>query len=445
MSAVSERECDKRMISVVVVWVFSQQQHLPRICACITSFVLLCYNFVALLHLYKIAKIMSSIYNARGVSAQKEDVHEAIKNLDKGLFPDAFCKILPDHISGDPEQCCIMHADTAGTKSVLAYLYWKETGDVSVWKGIAQDAMVMNIDDMICAGATNDFVLSSTIARNKNLIGKEVLQAVIQGCEELIQEWKKFGVNIYMAGGETADVGDVIRTIDVGYTAFARLPRKNVIRISPKPGDVIVGLASFGQSVYESSFNSGIGCNGLTSARHDILQKSYAKDYPESFDPAMPEAVCYIGKHRLTDRAANGLSIGQMLLSPTRTFAPLIREVVEQFGSRLHGIVHNTGGAQSKCLKYISEPVRLVKDNLFGTPLIFQLIQEASNVSLHEMYQVFNMGTRLEIYTDSQTAAEIVAMAQRYRIDAQLCGYVESAPLKEVQIRTGSGEVISYF
>lgn len=387
---------------------------------------------------------MSSIYNARGVSAQKEDVHEAIRNLDKGLYPNAFCKILPDYAAHNDDYCCIMHADTAGTKSILAYLYWKETGDLSVWKGIAQDAMVMNIDDMICAGATNHFILSSTIARNKHLITKEVLSAVINGCEELIQEWKKYGIDIYMAGGETADVGDVIRTIDVGYTAFARFERKNVISIAPKPGDVIVGLASFGKSVYEHEYNSGIGCNGLTSARHDILNKDYAKKYPESFDASIPDEVCYIGKHSMTDKAANGIDIGKMLLSPTRTFAPIIKEAVEKYRNEIHGIVHNTGGAHTKCLKYITDPVRLVKDNLFEPPLIFQLIQQASHVSLHEMYQVFNMGTRLELYTDRATAQNIIDIAGKYDVEARIIGYAEACERKEVLIKTGAGEEIRY-
>jgi phosphoribosylformylglycinamidine cyclo-ligase len=387
---------------------------------------------------------MSNKYNARGVSAQKEDVHEAIKNLDKGLYPHAFCKILPDYIAHDEQFCCIMHADTAGTKSILAYLYWKETGDVSVWKGIAQDAMVMNIDDMICAGATNHFVLSSTIARNKNLITKEVLSAVIQGCEELIQEWKKFGIEIYMAGGETADVGDLVKTIDVGYTAFARYERKNVINIAPQAGDVIVGFASFGQSAYESEYNSGIGCNGLTSARHDILNKTYAQKYPESFDSSIPDEVCYIGKHQTTDKAANGIDIGKLLLSPTRTFAPIIKEAVEKYRNEIRGIVHNTGGAHTKCLKYIQNPVRLVKNNLFEPPLIFQLIQEAANTSLQEMYQVFNMGTRLELYTDSVTAEAIIAIASKYQVEAKIVGYVEACDHKEVVVTTPGGEQIVY-
>lgn len=383
---------------------------------------------------------MSDLYSKRGVSAQKEDVHHAIKNLDKGLFPNAFCKILPDTLTGSEEHCCIMHADTAGTKSIIAYLYWKETGDLSVWKGIAQDAIVMNIDDMICSGATNNFVLSSTIARNKNLIPKEVLGAVIQGCDELLREWKSYGIDIQMAGGETADVGDLVKTIDVGYTAFARFERKNVITIQPQPGDVIVGFASFGQSTYEQAYNSGIGCNGLTSARHDILDKSYATQYPESYDGNLPPEVCYIGKHKLTDMAENGIPVGKLLLSPTRTFAPIIKHAVENYREAIHGIVHNTGGAQTKCLKYIEQPVRLIKDNLFNPPLIFNLIQEASKISYHEMYQVFNMGTRLELYTDQQTAEAIISFAKTLDVDAQIVGRVEASEQKEVIIRSQFGE-----
>ncbi|HOZ50392.1 MAG TPA: AIR synthase-related protein [Chitinophagaceae bacterium] len=384
---------------------------------------------------------MSNLYSQRGVSAQKEDVHEAIKNLDKGLFPNAFCKILPDFTSNDPAFCCIMHADTAGTKSIIAYLYWKETGDLSVWKGIAQDAIVMNIDDMICAGATSNFILSSTIARNKNLIPKEVLSAIINGCEELIQEWKKYGIDIHMAGGETADVGDLVKTVDIGYTAFARFERKNVISINPQPGDVILGFASFGQSTYETSLNSGIGCNGLTSARHDLLDKSY-KNYPESFDPNMADEVCYIGKHKLTDIAENGLTIGQMLLSPTRTFAPIVKQVVEKYGQEIHGIVHNTGGGQTKCMKYIDGNVRLIKDNLFTPPPIFQLIQEASKIDYREMYQVFNMGNRLDIYTSEVIANEIISLAATFNIDAQIIGRVEAAEKKELVIKSEFGEFV---
>lgn len=383
---------------------------------------------------------MSDLYAKRGVSAQKEDVHHAIKNLDKGLYPYAFCKILPDILTGSEEHCCIMHADTAGTKSILAYMYWKETGDLSVWKNIAQDAIVMNIDDMICAGATDNFVLSSTIARNKHLIPKEVLGAIIQGCDELLGEWKQYGINIQMAGGETADVGDLVKTIDVGYTAFARMERKQVISINPKPGDVVLGLASYGQASYETEFNSGIGCNGLTSARHDILEKSYGKNYPESYDASLESEVCYIGKYKMTDLAENGMPIGKLLLSPTRTFAPIIKYAVENYGKHIHGIVHNTGGAHTKCLKYLAEPVRIVKDNLFPTPLIFELIQKSSRVSYHEMYQVFNMGTRLELYTDILTAEKIIAFAQGLRVEAQVIGHVETCTRKEVIIRNIHGE-----
>ncbi len=402
--------------------------------------------FCIFVFLIEIILAMNSIYNSRGVSAQKEDVHEAIKNLDKGLFPNAFCKILPDYIANDDDYCCIMHADTAGTKSVLAYLYWKETGDLSVWKGIAQDAMVMNIDDMICAGATNHFILSSTIARNKNLIPKEVLSAVINGCEELIQEWKKFGIHIHNAGGETADVGDVVRTIDVGYTAFARFKKENVIKISPKPGDLIIGLASFGKAVYESEYNSGIGCNGLTSARHDILNKSYSKNFPESYDAKIPDEVVYIGNYRLTDKLENGMDIGKMILSPTRTYAPIIKEIVEKHHSFIHGIVHNTGGAHTKCLKYIDSNVQLIKDNLFTPPLIFQLIQKASNASVEEMYQVFNMGTRLELYVSNQASADdIISIAKQYDVEAQVIGKVVESDKKSVMLNAYNGQKIVYY
>ncbi len=386
---------------------------------------------------------MSNLYHLRGVSSQKEDVHEAIKHLDKGLYPNAFCKILPDYSTGNDEYGCIMHADTAGTKSIIAYLYWKETGDLSVWKGIAQDAMVMNIDDMICAGATTNFILSSTIARNKNLIPKEVLGAIINGCDELIKEWKNYGIDIHLAGGETADVGDLVKTIDVGYTAYARLERKSVISIHPQPGDVIIGFASYGQSIYESAFNSGIGCNGLTSARHDLLDKSYLKQYPESFDPQMPESVCYSGKYKLTDLYTNGMSIGKMLLSPTRTFAPLIQQIIHQVGhERIHGIVHNTGGGQTKCMKYIDTPVRVIKDNLFEPPAVFDLIQESSNTDYREMYQVFNMGSRLEVYTSADQSDKILRLAEGFNIEAQIVGRIEAAASKQLIVRSAFGEFI---
>jgi phosphoribosylformylglycinamidine cyclo-ligase len=386
---------------------------------------------------------MSTLYSQRGVSAQKEDVHAAIKNLDAGLFDDTFCKILPDYLTGDKEYCTMMHADTAGTKSIIAYLYWKETGDLSVWKNIAQDAIVMNIDDMICSGATDNFILSSTIARNKGLINADVLSALINGCNDLLNEWKNFGVQIHLAGGETADVGDLVKTIDVGYTAFARLKRNRVVRVKPQPGDVIVGFASFGQATYEKEYNSGIGCNGLTSARHDILNNEYAQLYPESFDEKMPDAVRYIGKYKLTDKAENGLNIGQLLLSPTRTYAPLIKEIVALYHEKINGIIHSTGGGQTKCMKFIKEPLKIIKDNLFTPPLIFQLIKEASKIDDREMYQVFNMGQRLEIYTDAQTADALITLASKYGIEAKCIGRIAAADKKELEIHT-LNDVIKY-
>jgi phosphoribosylformylglycinamidine cyclo-ligase len=381
---------------------------------------------------------MSSLYNERGVSAQKEDVHAAIKNLDKGLFDNTFCKILPDYTGGDDNYCSIMHADTAGTKSIIAYLYWKETGDLSVWKNIAQDAIVMNIDDMICSGATNNFILSSTIARNKNLINAEVLSAIINGCNDTLNEWKKFGITIHLAGGETADVGDLVKTVDVGYTAFARLPRTKVVQVKPQPGNVIVGFASYGQATYETQYNSGIGCNGLTSARHDVLNKSYLEKYPESFDANMNKDIAYIGKYTLTDDGENGLNIGQMLLSPTRTYAPIIKEIVDEHFDKINGIIHSTGGGQTKCMKFINEPVQLIKDNLFEVPFIFKAIQAASGVDDREMYQVFNMGQRLEIYTDSSTAENLIAIAAKYNVQAQIIGRVIDNTTKQLKLHVNN-------
>ena len=382
---------------------------------------------------------MSELYARRGVSAQKEDVHAAIKNLDKGLYTDVFCKILPDHLSGSEEHCCIMHADTAGTKSIIAYLYWKETGDLSVWKGIAQDAMVMNIDDMICSGATNDFLLSSTIARNKNLIPGEVLSAVIQGCDELIQDWAQWGIRIHHAGGETADVGDLVKTIDVGYTAMARLLRSQVVHVQPLPGDVIVGFASYGQSTYENEYNSGIGCNGLTSARHDLLNKNYLQ-FKESYDQQLDESILYVGKHRLSDTAPNGMPVGKLLLSPTRTFAPVVKDILAKHSSLIRGIIHNTGGGQTKCLKYIPSGLRIIKDQLFETPFIFEWIREAVGTDPREMYQVFNMGNRLDIFTDRETAQSLIHIAQSYQIDAQIIGRVEAAEQKSLIVQSALGE-----
>jgi phosphoribosylformylglycinamidine cyclo-ligase len=384
------------------------------------------------------------LYNQRGVSAQKEDVHAAIKNLDKGLYDNTFCKILPDYLTGSDTHCTIMHADTAGTKSIIAYLYWKQTGDLSVWKNIAQDAIVMNIDDMICSGATNNFILSSTIARNKNLINGEVLSAVINGCNDVLNDWKKFGIEIHLAGGETADVGDLVKTIDVGYTAFARLERTKVVQVKPQPGNVIVGFASYGKATYETEYNSGIGCNGLTSARHDILDKTYYENFPESYDANINAAVAYIGKYKLTDVAEQGRNIGQLLLSPTRTYAPIIKEILNNHFAAINGIIHSTGGGQTKCMKFIKEPVRLIKNNLFEPPLIFKLIQEASGVNDNEMYQVFNMGQRLEIYTDAQTAEKLIAIANKYNVDAKIIGHVETSATKELHITTCKGEVLVF-
>lgn len=374
---------------------------------------------------------MSDLYNQRGVSSQKEDVLEAIKHLDKGLYTNTFCKILPDYVCGDEAYVNIMHADTAGTKSILAYLYWKETGDLSIWKHIAQDAMVMNLDDMVCSGATNHFILSSTIARNKHLIPKEVLSAVINGCNELLQEWKELGVHIHHAGGETADVGDLVKTIDVGYTAFARFPKQDVIKVNPQPGDVIVGFASFGQASYETAYNSGIGCNGLTSARHDILNKTYL-NFTESYDQQLNEAICYIGKYRLTDTLENGMQIGKLLLSPTRTFVPVLIPILQAHRSAIRGIIHNTGGGQTKCMKYIPGNVKVIKNNLFEPPIIFNLIQEASGISKQEMYEVFNMGTRLEIYTDEAAAQQMIVIAKQFNIEAQMVGRFEASDKKEL-------------
>lgn len=381
---------------------------------------------------------MSDLYNRRGVSSQKEDVHEAIRNLDKGLYHNSFCKILPDFAANDPEYVNIMHADTAGTKSILAYLYWKETGDLSVWKNIAQDAMVMNLDDMVCSGATADFVLSSTIARNKNLIPKEVLAATIQGCDELLREWKNLGIQIHHAGGETADVGDLVKTIDVGYTAFARFRKEDVITIDPKPGDVIVGFASYGQCSYEKEYNSGIGCNGLTSARHDLLNKSYL-NYEESYDPLLSEDVCYIGSYQLTDAGVEGRNIGQLLLSPTRTFVPVLLPVIQKYRSQIHGIVHNTGGGQTKCMKYIHGAVKVIKDQLFPAPPIFDLIQKASGISTDEMYKVFNMGTRMEMYVPEEIAEDIISISKSYGVEAKCVGRIEASEKPELFIGSSVG------
>ncbi|MGN6533598.1 MAG: AIR synthase-related protein [Ginsengibacter sp.] len=376
-----------------------------------------------------------SLYSKRGVSAQKEEVHAAVKNLDQGIFPNAFCKIYPDFLGNDAEFVNVMHADGAGNKSVLAYLYWKETGDISVWKGIAQDAVVMNLDDLLGVGIYDNIIFNSTIDRNKNLITGEVLEQVINGTQEFFDLMKTFGVNIHYLGGETADVGDVVRTIAVNGTMTARWPKSKIISNEKiKPGNVIVGLASFGKSTYEQKYNSGIGSNGLTSARHDILNKYYAENFKESFDNSLHDEVVYIGKHRIAD------ALG--LLSPTRTFAPLIKQLLENNFDKTYGLIHCSGGGQTKCLKYIPENVRVIKDNLFAPPEIFQKIQEASHSDDREMYQVFNMGCRMEIYTDEDFAKEIISVAKTFDIDAQVIGRVEESDKKSLIIKTTHGDLV---
>lgn len=375
-------------------------------------------------------------YDLRGVSATKDDVHKAIKNLDKGLYPKAFCKILPDFAAGDPEYCNLMHADTAGTKTSLAYMYWKETGDLSVWKGIAQDAIVMNLDDMACVGAVSNILLSSTIGRNKNIITGDVIQAVIEGTSELIAKMKEFGVEIHQAGGETADVGDIVRSIDVGYTAFARLKRKDLIINDIKAGDVIVGLASYGQASYEDSYNGGMGSNGLTSARHDIFDHSYAEKYPDSYDHHTPDEVVYVGSKKLTDTITiqgQEITIGKLVLSPTRTYLPVLATVIEK-GLDIHGIIHNTGGGQAKVSKFI-ENKHVIKDNLLPIPPLFQMIQEESGTDWKEMYRVFNMGTRLEFYVSEKDAQTIIDISKSFNIDAQIIGRVEEGEGEKVTVK----------
>jgi phosphoribosylformylglycinamidine cyclo-ligase len=379
-----------------------------------------------------------SLYEKRGVSAQKEEVHAATKNLDQGLFPKAFCKIYADVLCGDDDWVNVMHADGAGSKSILAYLYWKETGDVSVWKGIAQDAIVMNLDDLLCVGIYDNLLFSSTIDRNKKNIPAEVLEAVINGTQDFFNTMKSFGVNIHFMGGETADVGDVVRTMAVNGTMTARWPIEKLITNEKiRPGNVIVGLAGFGQTNYETEYNSGLASNGLTSARHDVLNKSYAERFPESFDNSLDSSVVYIGPHKMTDKIEVGskkLEIGKLLLSPTRTFAPVMKELLENHFDAINGLIHCSGGGQTKCLKYVPENVRIIKDNLFEPPVIFQLIQEASKSDDREMYQVFNMGTRLEIYTNETDAENIISVAKRFGVDAQLIGRVEESSKKELAI-----------
>lgn len=383
-----------------------------------------------------------SLYNKRGVSAQKEEVHAATKHLDQGLFPHAFCKVYPDFLGGDEDWVNVMHADGAGTKSILAYLYWKETGDISIWKGIAQDAIVMNLDDLLCVGIYDNIVFNSTIDRNKNLITGEVLEQVINGSQSLFDDLKSFGVNIHFLGGETADVGDVVRTVAVNGTMTSRWQKDKIISNDKiAAGDVIVGLASYGQSTYESEYNSGIGSNGLTSARHDVLTKFYAENFKESYNTALDEDVVYIGKNKLSDKvtftidnASFTTNIGKLILSPTRTYAPVLKVLLEYHFDKIHGLIHCSGGGQTKCMKYLPGNFKIIKDNLFEAPEIFRIIKESSGSSNKEMYEVFNMGCRLEIYCSPQDAETMISAAKTFNIDAQIIGRVEANDKKELVI-----------
>ena len=365
-------------------------------------------------------------YNQRGVSADKEDVHNAIKNVDKGLFPKAFCKIIPDYLSKDDDYCLIMHADGAGTKSSLAYMYWKETEDLSVWKGIAQDALIMNIDDLLCVGATDNIMLSSTIGRNKNLICGDIISSIINGTEELLEEYKKYGINIISTGGETADVGDLVRTIIVDSTVVARMKRSDVIdNANIKAGNVIVGLSSSGTATYEKEYNGGMGSNGLTSARHDVFSKILAKKYPESFDSSVPEDLVYSGSKKLTDKIdGTPLDAGKLVLSPTRTYAPVIKEILEKYRGKIDGMIHCSGGAQTKVLHFVSD-LHIIKDNMFELPPLFKMIQQESSTDWKEMYKVFNMGHRMEIYVSKEIADDIISISNSYNVDAKIIGRVE--------------------
>ncbi len=383
---------------------------------------------------------MSNLYKQRGVSADKEDVHKAVKDLDKGLYPKAFCRIYPDYLAGDEAFCNIMHADGAGTKSVLAYLYWKETGDISVWRGIAQDALVMNLDDMLCVGSTGPYTYTSTIGRNASIIPGEVISEVINGTQEFIDEMAKHDIDIHFLGGETADVGDVVRTMIVDGTMMARMPKNEIIDSQKVvPGDVVVSIASFGKAVYEKEYNSGIGSNGLTSARHDLLKKKYATDFPEAVDPHLNTDVIFNGKYALTDKADTMENIGKLILSPTRTYAPLVKKVLSNLGQKINAIVHCSGGAQTKCLHYLPDNVRVIKNNLIAPPEIFTRIQEAVNTDWKEMYKVFNVGQRLEFYTDKGSAEEIIGLAKELGLDAQVSGHVEAAEKKSLLIESEYG------
>ena len=382
-------------------------------------------------------------YIQRGVSADKEDVHNAIKHVDKGLFPNAFCKIVPDYLTGDKDYCLIMHADGAGTKSSLAYMYWKETGDVKVWKGIAQDALIMNIDDLLCVGAVDNIMLSSTIGRNKSLIDGQVISEIINGTEELLYEYKKLGVNIISTGGETADVGDLVRTIIVDSTVVSRMKRKDVIDNSNiQEGDAIVGLSSFGQATYEDQYNGGIGSNGLTSARHDVFSKVLSERYPESYDPLLPVDLVYSGTKKLTDNIKGSvLDVGKLILSPTRTYAPIIKQVLNKYRYNIHGMVHCSGGAQTKVLHFIDN-MHIIKDNMFDLPPLFKLIQQESGTSWEEMYKVFNMGHRMELYVPIDIADDIIQISRSFNVDAKIIGRVEKSKKKKLTIDSVFGTFI---
>ena len=382
-------------------------------------------------------------YQARGVSAGKEDVHNAIKNIDKGLFPNAFCKIIPDYLSGQEDHCIIMHADGAGTKSSLAYIYWKATGDLSVWKGIAQDALIMNIDDLLCVGATGPILVSSTIGRNKNVIPGEVLSEIINGTEEVLQELRNYGLDIHSTGGETADVGDLVRTIIVDSTVVCRMKRSDVISNGNiQAGDVVVGLASYGQATYEDSYNGGMGSNGLTSARHDVFHHELATLFPESYDAAIPEEFVYSGMVKLTDSIEGSpLNAGKLVLSPTRTYAPIIIEMLAKFRKDIHGMVHCSGGAQTKVLHFIDD-LHIIKDSLFETPILFKLIQSQSQTPWQEMYKVFNMGHRMELYVPKEIAGELIKISKNFGVEAKIIGYVEASKGSKVTIKSSNGEFV---
>jgi len=378
-------------------------------------------------------------YDKRGVSADKTDVHQAIKKLDKGIFPNTFCKIIPDCITDSNEHGIVMHADTAGTKTSLAYLYWKETADLRVWEGIVQDALIMNIDDLACIGITDNIIISSTIGRNKNLISGDVIKTIIERTQKYLDELKDLGINIFLSGGETADVGDIVRTLDVGFTAFARIKRSDVIEVNIQPGDIIIGLESYGQSTYENVYNSGIGSNGLTFARHELLSSEYADKYPESFDPAIPPEYVYTGKMKLTDQSdIEGWSIGKLLLSPTRTYLPVLRELIAKLRPQIHGIIHCTGGGQTKVMHFINN-IKVTKDNLFEIPPIFKHIKEQSDAEWQEMYKVFNMGHRMEVYIKPEYERQIIEIATKYNIRAKKVGFCERSEKSSLVIQTESG------